>query len=112
MSETKLSDEVWSTVKAYRRRLEERFGDELLDVRVFGSYARGEQHEESDVDVFVLLRELDAEKDRAASELAAEAWQASGLFVAPLVFGEERFSTLRRHERRIAMDIEREGIVV
>ena len=31
------------------------FGDSLKDVRLYGSYARGEQTEESDIDVFVLV---------------------------------------------------------
>lgn len=34
----------------------EHFSDELLDARVFGSVARGEATEESDVDVFFLFR--------------------------------------------------------
>ena len=33
----------------------ERFGDELIEARVFGSVARGEATEESDVDVFFLF---------------------------------------------------------
>ena len=45
------------TLKEFVRRLEEAEGDNLLRVVLFGSMARGDYDEESDTDVFVLLRE-------------------------------------------------------
>ncbi|MDT7855152.1 nucleotidyltransferase domain-containing protein [Rubrivirga sp. S365] len=41
---------------ALRRRLEAHYGDRLVRAVLFGSYARGEATEESDVDVLVQLR--------------------------------------------------------
>ena len=45
------------TLKEFVRRLEEAEGENLLRVVLFGSMARGDCDEESDTDVFVLLRE-------------------------------------------------------
>lgn len=48
--------------------LRKELGEIVLDVRVFGSTARGEVHEESDVDVFFLISrplKLDEELDVA-----------------------------------------------
>ena len=46
---------------ALRRRLEAHYGDRLVRAVLFGSYARGEATEESDVDVLVVLGgEVDA----------------------------------------------------
>src|SRR5687767_4501136 len=39
----------------YRTRLRARYGPRLADVRLFGPWARGEAHADSDVDVLVLI---------------------------------------------------------
>jgi predicted nucleotidyltransferase len=40
------------------RRLKDAYGDRLREVVLFGSWARGEAHEESDVDLLVVLDEV------------------------------------------------------
>ena len=42
-------------LKKTRDGLQGIFGTHLLDVMLYGSYARGEQQEESDIDVFALV---------------------------------------------------------
>lgn len=48
--------EVLSEVK---QSLNETLGERLVSVRVFGSYARGEERTDSDIDVLVLVQKVD-----------------------------------------------------
>jgi uncharacterized protein len=96
-------------------RLRAHFGDRLERVVIFGSRARGDVHEESDIDVLVLVREPLEAEGRASSvawQLLADATKAATVYVpvSLIVFAEERFSELKRRERRFALDIEKEGI--
>ena len=59
---------LWPALEAYAERLRSRFGSRLHGIVLFGSWARGEAHEDSDVDVLVLV-------DRLTS---IEAWDAAG----------------------------------
>jgi predicted nucleotidyltransferase len=94
----------------YRDLLRERFGARLLRVTVFGSRARGDHEPESDVDVAVVVRDLtEAERD-AVIEIALDAWRRSGSQLAPLVWSEEQWLDRVSSKRRIAVDIEREGV--
>lgn len=47
--------ELHTLLRKTRSGLSEVFGSRLLDVLLYGSYARGEQDEESDIDVFALV---------------------------------------------------------
>jgi len=81
-------------------------------VTVFGSRARGDHEPESDVDVAVVVRDLtEAERD-AVIEIALDAWRRSGSGpqLAPLVWSEEQWLDRVSSKRRIAVDIEREGV--
>lgn len=74
-----------------RAGLEELYGSRLKGVYLFGSYARGEQEAESDVDVLVVLDDFEdygEEVDRASS-LASELSLAHDLSVSE-VFVRER----------------------
>lgn len=105
-----LSPALSRVVALYRERLEERFGDLLLDLRLFGSYARGDADEASDVDVFVLLREAGWEERRDAIDLATELLLETGFHLSPTVMEEARYAIHRRQERPLVMDVERQGI--
>ena len=97
---------------AYAVRLRDVFGARVHDVRLFGSYARGEAHEDSDVDVLVLVDGMTDREIGVAAGAAAEVILASGLPLAPLPMSTERFEELRRRERLLARDIDVDGISV
>lgn len=101
---------VAETVRELKRRLEKEFGADLLDVRLFGSYARGEANEDSDVDVFVLLRTADWHERKLVLDVAGDLFAETDLLVSPTVFDLARWEEWRRQERLLVMDIERDGI--
>jgi len=95
---------------AYAARLRAIFGDRLRELRLFGSYARGEADEDSDIDVLVLIDGLtDLEIGVAAGEVAPVII-ATGLPLAPLAMSTERLEGLRKAERLLARDLDEEGI--
>jgi len=106
-------------VAAYRRLLDARFGARLVDMRVFGSYARGDAGEESDLDVAVVITALTEAERTTAIDLALEAFRAVGSveraqapLLSPLVWSVDELADRVRAERRIALDILSEGIAV
>lgn len=83
----------------------------MLELRVFGSYARGDYRAGSDVDVLVVLGgDVPDRERREIFDLAFEAYEESLVRVAPFVCSEAEWATLRQRELLIATEIEREGI--
>ncbi|WP_299076219.1 nucleotidyltransferase domain-containing protein [uncultured Fretibacterium sp.] len=113
------SDTSRKAIGEFVRRLRGAEGDNLLRVVLFGSLARGEACEDSDVDVFVLLKEYDrtgaekaAIKDRIfAIASAVEDLNDRKVYISPLIRSEATYMKNRRASM-IYYDIADEGILL
>lgn len=104
---------VDETLRAYVSGLRRRFGQRLVSVRLFGSYARGDATGDSDVDCLVLLDRVDRSDDCAITDLAADlVWQIGGVVISPLIMSAADFETWKATERRTPLEIEREGLLL
>ena len=92
--------------------LRERFGGRLSEVVLFGSRARGEAHEDSDVDVLVVIDDLSDGERLAVLDVAYAAAHATADWVglSPLVYSSEQAARMRSGGRRLFRDIDQEGI--
>jgi predicted nucleotidyltransferase len=97
---------------AYEARLRPIFGARLRELRLFGSYARGEAHEDSDVDILVLVDGLTDREIGVVTGEVAHVIIATGLPLAPLPMATERLEELRRGERLLARDLDTDGITL
>ncbi|HEY3352130.1 MAG TPA: nucleotidyltransferase domain-containing protein [Polyangia bacterium] len=103
---------VMAALAEFKRRLVARFGDRVERVTLFGSYARGEQHEESDVDVLVVIRDVTGLEQSAVARLGGELLTERGVDVMPVVFSPEAWADLEGRELLVAEDVAREGVAV
>ncbi len=85
-------------------------GSELEDARLFGSRARAEGHEHSDLDIALIVGHAGRAKRYDLYDLAFDVGLRHGVELAPLVIEARRLQDLRARERRIAMDIATQGI--
>ncbi len=100
------------TLRQLKESLESFLGDQLLRVVLFGSMARGDYNDESDVDVAIIIRGLTRELKNKVLDKVAEVELNFLLPISALIFSEDEFNRLKKRERRIALDIEREGILL
>lgn len=85
-------------------------GSELLESRLFGSRARGEGDEESDLDVALIVTPRGRELRRDVWGLTFDAMYNFGVEVQPLVITEEQLRDLVRRELSIGAALERESV--
>lgn len=97
-------------LEAFAARLRATFGDRLRELRLFGSYARGEADEDSDIDVLVLVDDLTDQDWRAVFDDLAPVLIETGLPIAPLAMSTQHLQSLRDAERLLARDLDEEGI--
>jgi uncharacterized protein len=75
-----MEDRIRVLLSELKARLATIYGHRLKQVCVYGSYARGEQHSESDLDILIVLDGLD--------DLISELSLRSGLSISRLFLSE------------------------
>jgi predicted nucleotidyltransferase len=97
-------------LEALKPRLQLLLGSDLLQFKLFGSRARGDAGPDSDLDVILVVRNLTRERRDEILSLVAEQELALLTPVSLLLMSEPDFERLRSLERRLALDVEAEGI--
>ncbi|HXE80920.1 MAG TPA: nucleotidyltransferase domain-containing protein [Vicinamibacterales bacterium] len=101
-----------AAVEEFSRRVRARFGDRVAKLALFGSHARGEATEESDVDILVVIDDLTPSDGREIDEIVGDILTRMDVVLSPLALSAARLAELRARERRIAREIDRDGIPV
>ena len=99
-------------LEQFTAELRRLLGTNLLALRLFGSRARGEGSEESDLDVLVVLRERDRVTCRRIVEAALDADLTYGVNLAPTIVTQAEYDRNREYRTPFYRNVEREGIAL
>ena len=98
--------------EAFAGALRNRLGDNLVEVRLFGSYARGCARVDSDIDLFVLVRERSPAVEESVSDTAFEANLAFDVFISPTVYAEREYDDPVIGDSPFVASVRREGVAL
>lgn len=101
---------VREALQRYRARLDRELPGRVRRLALYGSHARGEAHEESDVDVLVVLSEATHRERARAIDIGGEIGIELTLAVAPVVLTQAEWDEMVRRERRFVSEIEHDGV--
>lgn len=107
-----LSKEEKNILQELKKEIHRLAGDSLEGVFLYGSKARGDFDDQSDIDIIIIVQGLSRElKDKMLAKIADLELE----YLTPLsiiVISKEDFDNLKKKERRLALDIEKEGISI
>lgn len=101
---------AFDAARDFAGRLRGRFGTRVAWVRLYGSRARGDATEVSDVDVMAVVHELTRREKIEAIELGFDVSLERTLHLSPVVMAEEDFERLIALESPFAESVLREGL--
>jgi len=104
--------EVQVALAALKERLVSLLGRTLVKLLLFGSRTRGDADPDSDVDVAIVFRSPDPGMKDRILDVVAHVELEYGVPLSTLILPEKEHRRLLERERRIALDIEREGVEI
>lgn len=106
--------QVRDAVDRFHVALRGQFAERLREFVLFGSQARGDAHADSDVDILVTIDSLSDGERRVVFGLAYDAGATGDelIVVSPLPYSTEQAEDLRRRERRLMLEIARDGVAL
>lgn len=99
-----------AAIEGLRAFLEARFGARLRELSLFGSVARGERREDSDVDILVVIDDLSSSERREVGWCAGDLLTEHDVLLAPLAMSTARRRELRDRERLLGRELDRDGV--
>jgi predicted nucleotidyltransferase len=109
-----LSEVEQQALARFKAALQSLLGDKLLSIRLFGSRARDEGTEDSDLDVLVVVQGKD--KDRAlCRRIVEESLDVDLTYdvnLAPTILSDEEYRRNRGFGTPFCRNVEREGITL
>jgi predicted nucleotidyltransferase len=109
-----ISSTVAAAIERFHSEVRARFSERLREFVLFGSQARGEGHEESDVDLLVVIEGLTETEQRQIFDLAYDAGATGEEYIAlsPLPYSVAQVADMRTRERRLMLEIARDGVAL
>jgi predicted nucleotidyltransferase len=89
-----------------------RFGARVIRLALFGSRARGDATEDSDVDVLIVIDGLTSAEGREVDAMVGDLLTRHDVLLSPFLVSREHFERLRARERRIVAEIDRDGLAL
>jgi predicted nucleotidyltransferase len=116
LTEASLTEDERRAVDRFVDLLSKAFGQRLVSVWLYGSRARGERpHDESDVDVLVVVDEQQPDDLHTVVQAACRAEEAAGVgpvLLSPLVYGVDRVAQRREIRSFFIQEVDRDKIVL
>lgn len=97
-------------LKQFKDILQQTLGDRLVELRLFGSYARGDADEGSDFDVLVIVDRRTDDVREMVLDADVEMMNRYEKLFAALIYDEYEWQKARSFPH--AWNIEREGVVL
>jgi predicted nucleotidyltransferase len=94
----------------YLTRLREQFGDQVQRVILYGSKVRGDFDAESDIDVFVVFKELNQTREDILSQLVLDVDLKYDVLVSDFPVNQARFERMAKIHEPLYQDVMGEGV--
>lgn len=99
-------------IEKFVREIKNRYGNEIKEVILFGSLARGEATSESDIDLLVITTSDWYEMQKKLSEVIAEFLLETGEYISAKAVNVGEYELMKKIRTGFYENIKREGVVV
>lgn len=107
-----LSTEEKSALKHFKAGLKQALGAQLIELKLFGSKARGDDRPDSDIDVLVIVTDDDWRFCDVVYGVATDILLQTDISISPKVISKNLLEQLQKEDTFFLRNISRDAIVV
>ncbi len=112
ISELNLAPKEKEAIQEFSKRIKKSLRKELLQLFLFGSKARGDFHNDSDIDIYIVVKKRDSRILDKVSKIDVAVWNKFDVFLSPVVFSfHEEKKNLAMHSFFFEA-VQKEGIPI
>ena len=100
------------SLELFVKTLKEKYSDKVMEIILFGSVARGEDKEYSDIDLLIITNYDSFKMQKLVSEVVVEVLLKTGVYVSAKVLSFEEYNFLKEINSSFYRNISKEGIVI
>ena len=99
-------------VSEFKKRVSAALGHNLVEMKLYGSYARGDFTKDSDIDILVTVRNFNPEDEKKIWSEALEINLDYDVFITAIVMADSEFHSEKWRVLPFIKNVEREGMVL
>jgi predicted nucleotidyltransferase len=107
-----LSAKEQSVLKEFKAGLRQVLGDQLIELKLFGSKARGDDRPDSDIDVLVIVATDDWHICDKVYDVATDILLQRDISISPKVISKNQLEQLKKEDTFFLRNISRDAIAV
>lgn len=107
-----LNETERKVIVSFVKELKERLGDEILFIRLFGSKVRGDFSDDSDIDIFVLVKEKTPDLGERLDEITADYIFDYDLPLSPVLYDLFEYQKNKELGSFFFEKVENEGVLL
>ncbi len=112
LSQININTKERKAISLFAQRLKKSLGNQLVSVQLFGSKVRGDSKKDSDIDIYIIVKEKSSKIHDKISEIDADILDQFGVLLSPVVYSVyEEKKNLEMHSFFFE-SVRREGILL
>ncbi len=108
----RLSEKEGQILDKFKMGLRDVLSDNLLEIRLFGSKARGDARKDSDIDVLVIVSSDDWRMSDTVYSIVTDILLETEVCISPKVISQKEYTRLYNNENPFIKNVIREGVVL
>jgi len=101
-----------SVLRQFKTAVEQVLGSQLIELKLFGSKARGDDRPDSDIDVLVIVTDDDWHICDKVYDIATDIFLQTDIYISPKTISKSRLEQLQKEGTSFLRNISRDAIAV